>query len=744
MPATLATIAKTYGEDETFHQFWKDAILSRDTSLTTIRPILDSFIAGQITIEKFREEITKALRSTNNWGATGTAWLMEINKLQIYYGPVGEQELRRTLDGLNAGNLGERIEAFHKVMVAQKIALKASGKPNGTSVNPGNSAMLVSLFAFWLDRDSAPPIYYVSFRRGLRMLLDAGLLPRALGMAVNHDAIIVTTAAQHRAVIQALELIATAEPQLVDNNPYWKERFLLWITEHADVLLETEEANDDAEPTLTDTIIANEPLAATPETLVRTLIADLQSRLLIEEAVVRRIYHALLAGHVILSGPPGTGKTELARLIPELLWQSVLNAGSNPDPFAPSMATERTTQTAYATSLVTATDEWSVRTLIGGIAPSSESGQVSYRIQYGHLTKVILENWAVNEANPAGWQNPQRKSIRAASTVYNGELREFRGRWLVIDEFNRAPIDLALGEALTALGGSGALRVPIDHGSAELPLPKDFRIIGTLNSFDRNYLNQISEALKRRFSFIEVLPPTRAHRSAEQAIVLAKALAGVEHLAPNSMIRVDSDQNVTWQHVVTLSRAATGGFTTVWATPAPALHDVFTFVWNVFEVIRIYRQLGTAQAISLLRQILIAGIVQNYTTVQQWVDAADMALCDTIADQLQVLLPDELEVLIDTLSAADAATFTKQLNATLLRLLSSPRRLAAQIAALNAIVDDTGTPIVALAEDLDSSSDQKPQVSEANAIALFHWQNGGYRLPAFVRRLRIFKTERGL
>jgi hypothetical protein len=487
------------------------------------------------------------------------------------------------------------------------------------------------------------------------------------------------------------------------------------------------------------------PLPATPEPLLIRLIAELRQHILIDADLVRRIYHALLVGHVILSGPPGTGKTELARRIPELLWQREVSAGANTDPLGPTMAIQRDTTAAFATQLVTATDEWSVRTLIGGLAPGSEDGKPVYRIQYGYLTRTIFDNWAISEGNPTGWANPQRKSVRVASVLGSGEAREFRGRWLIIDEFNRAPIDLALGDALTALGGSGLLRVPVDGGSVELPLPKDFRIIGTLNSFDRNYLNQISEALKRRFAFIEVPPPTRQQRDAELAIVLAKALRDVAHL-DNTAIQPIPGGGERWLNVVSITpQQPAGGYTIAWGTPAPALQTSVSFLWNVFEVIRIYRQLGTAQAIALLRQMLVAGVVQRFTTVEQWVKAFDLALCDTVADQLQLLLPDELEVLINAFTLPDAATFTKQLNTTLLRLLGSPRRLAAQIAALNAVVQSDGSPIVALEEDLDRYSERNPpQLSESDVVALFHWQNAGYDLPAFVRRLRAFRAERGL
>src|SRR5262249_55873510 len=156
--------------------------------------------------------------------------------------------------------------------------------------------------------------------------------------------------------------------------------------------------------------------------------------------------------------------------------------------------------------LVTATDEWSVRTLIGGLAPISIDGQVAYHVQYGHLTEAIRRNWASDPNDPQAWRH-DRITVYAPNAGQHDRVQEFRGVWLIIDEFNRAPIDLALGEALTSLsnGSSGTLRVPTNDGSRHLPIPRDFRIIGTLNSFDRNYLNQISEALKRRFSFIEVL-----------------------------------------------------------------------------------------------------------------------------------------------------------------------------------------------------------------------------------------------
>src|SRR5260370_32231681 len=137
----------------------------------------------------------------------------------------------------------------------------------------------------------------------------------------------------------------------------------------------------------------------TPEPWLSQCIAELRKHILVEESVIRRIYHALLNGHVILTGPPGTGKTELARLLPELLWQREASKEDSDD--ANETASQESTRTGYTATLVTATNECSARTLISSIAPLVNADKVAYRTQHGHLTAAILRNWAFTIHAPA-------------------------------------------------------------------------------------------------------------------------------------------------------------------------------------------------------------------------------------------------------------------------------------------------------------------------------------------------------
>jgi len=92
----------------------------------------------------------------------------------------------------------------------------------------------------------------------------------------------------------------------------------------------------------------------------------------------------------------------------------------------------------------------------------------------------------------------------------------------------------------------------------------------------------------------------------------------------------------------------------------------------------------------------------------------------------------------------DKETFISKYNEFLTKLAHSPRRLRAQLEALNTAVDDNGRPLLT-DEDVESLSEQdKPQIAAEKLVAIFRLDHLPFQLPQFTRRLRTFKTERGL
>jgi MoxR-like ATPase len=145
---------------------------------------------------------------------------------------------------------------------------------------------------------------------------------------------------------------------------------------------------------------------------------------------------ALAAGkHVIVTGAPGSGKTALALATAQAASSSGRSSGA---------------------VLVTASERWSAAHTLGRRARDSEQPA-----RPGHF-------------------------IDAAG----------RGKWLVVDELDRAPLDRALGALSSFLSG---LPVTLPYGG-EAKAPEDWRVVATAARAELDG----SPALLRRFAVVEI------------------------------------------------------------------------------------------------------------------------------------------------------------------------------------------------------------------------------------------------
>ncbi len=226
------------------------------------------------------------------------------------------------------------------------------------------------------------------------------------------------------------------------------------------VAVDTADEDEGSEPEI-DEISALQGLT------VEAVRAELPEGMAVPDEVLAEAVTALRSGkHLLLGGPPGTGKSTVA----EALCRAVLG-------------------TQY--DVVTATADWTTFDTIGGYMPT-EGGALKF--EPGVVLRCLQ-----------------------------------RGRWLTIDELNRADIDKAFGPLFTLLAGTGAdqpnrrsvLPFQADGKNVEVRwsdkrtgakgdyvLTPGWRLIGTLNLSDKATLFQLSFAFLRRFAVLDVpLPP---------------------------------------------------------------------------------------------------------------------------------------------------------------------------------------------------------------------------------------------
>lgn len=224
--------------------------------------------------------------------------------------------------------------------------------------------------------------------------------------------------------------------------------------------------------------------------------------LLVAPETLKAAAAALRVGHLILQGPPGTGKSSLARALCE-----AFNVSTLP---------------------VTAHEDWTVFDVIG---------RLELRLHPDRKEEIIPVNGYFTES-----------VIRCANAIVRhfDDPAEPQAEWLLIDELNRAHIDRAFGELFTVLGTDAAIPVTLPHqreGNRNLVIPKRFRIVATLNSFDRQFVNNLSQAIRRRFTFITVNIPDKRQdatpwtSTADPAPLAAQEFRVVLHRAAERVAR---------------------------------------------------------------------------------------------------------------------------------------------------------------------------------------------------------------
>lgn len=217
--------------------------------------------------------------------------------------------------------------------------------------------------------------------------------------------------------------------------------------------------------------IAEEVTNDLAERFVPESLDVIKGQILIDDTPINQVITIINANrHLMLTGPPGTGKTTIA-----------INAAEQ--------AVKANFISGYL--LTTATSDWTTFDTVGGYMPQPGRELV---FTPGVVLRSINEN-----------------------------------KWLLIDEINRADVDKAFGQLLTTLSGqevelpftdeigksirirrAKGLRSYYDEQAATYFVGDNWRIIGTMNTFDKNSLFSFSYALTRRFGFIHINNPSRS------------------------------------------------------------------------------------------------------------------------------------------------------------------------------------------------------------------------------------------